>query len=226
MRTITGLVAVCVLTAALGATPAAAELSGKVQLYGHRLDPEGQDARRFTRSSWGGGLSALVAVPGVHRMLTAEAGIEYTNFLSETTEFRDDLTGLRVEQQTDQYYVRFYAGPRVGLHGNGFIRPYFATHIAAVLYGISTDVVIPDDTNRQNEIRQNLRDENKAAFGYDISVGVDWNLLNRFPIETGMRFLKSVNVPQQLGDGSIAIQPGYVQYYAGIGFNFPVEDRW
>ena len=74
------------------------------------------------------------------------------------------------------------------------------------VYGISTDVVVPDDRDREREIRQNLRREYKAAFGYDFTVGVDWNLLDRFPIETGVRYLKSFNVPQQLGEGSVRIE--------------------
>lgn len=217
--------AIAMLALTLGAAAAPAQVTGKVQLYGHRMQPEGQDAKRFSRASWGGGLSGLLSLKNAYNLIALEGGLEYTNFLSETTQFFDPLTGLRVEQQTEQHYVRLYLGPRVGLHGNGFVRPFFATHVAGVFYGISTDVVIPDDVNRQNEIRQHLQDENKAAFGYDVTAGVDWNLLNRFPIETGVRFLKSFNVPQQLGDGSVPIHPGYVQYYLGVGMNFPTERR-
>lgn len=225
MRSLVFVVAVLLVVVVSAAPRAAAEPAGKFQIYVMRMDPEGQDAKRFTRASWGGGLSVLLSLRNIQHLLALEGGVDFTNFLSETTEFRDAVTGLRVEQQTNQYYVRMYLGPRAGLHGNGFIRPFMATHIAGVFYGIGTDVVIPDDTNRENEIRQTLSDENKAAFGWDVGVGVDWNILNRFPVETGVRFLKSFNVPQQLGDGSVEIQPGYIQYYVGVGANFPLEGR-
>ena len=93
-----------------------------------------------------------------------------------------------------------------------------AVHIAFVSHVISTDVVVPDDVNRENEIRQNLRSASQSAFGYDLDAGSDLNFGKWF-VEGGGRFAKSFNVPQQLGDGAVSIHPGYIQIYLGIGVN-------
>ena len=94
--------------------------------------------------------------------------------------------------------------------------------LAIILYGISTDVVVPDDFNRENEIRQNLRSEHRVVMGYDANLGVALNFMDRVAVDGGVKFLKSLNVPQQLGANSVSIQPGYFQYYLGIGVSFEV----
>ncbi len=204
------------------ATAAPSLDQGKIQIYLLRMDPTSRDAKEFTRASWGGGASVVAPVPQLGNLFAGVLGIDIANMLSEKTEFRDQLTGLRVEQQTNQSYMRFYLGGRVGPHGYGFVRPHVGSDIALVLYDITTDVVVPDDTDRQNEIRQNLRDETQAAFGWDVTAGVDFNFVNAIPVELGVRWLKSFNVPQQLGAGSVTVQPAYVQYYlaAGVSFGF------
>ena len=124
-----------------------------------------------------------------------------------------------MEQQTSQYFGRIYMGPEIGPHGNGTFRPHAGANIALVLYGISTDVVVPDDYNREQEIRQNLSGEHRAAFGYDVTLGVDINPWSKVSFDVGARFIKSLNVPQQLGAGSEPIHPGYVEGYLGVAFS-------
>lgn len=209
----------CLLAASAWASPASAQ-QGKAQIYLHRMEPSGQDADRFSKAAWGGGMEGMLSVPQIHHLLAFTLGFDISNLYSQTTEFRDSKTGLRVEQQTDQSYIRGYIGGRIGAHGNGFVRPFFGGDVALVYSEISTDVVVPDDVNRENEIRQNLRREGNASLGYDLRVGVDWNIANRFPVETGVRYLKSFGVPQQLGAGSVDIAPGYVAVYLAIGVNF------
>ena len=102
----------------------------------------------------------------------------------------------------------------------GLIRPHVGSNIALVIYGISTDVVVPDDVNRENEIRQNLRSRTETGFGWDISLGTDFNIHNRVALEGGVRFLKSFGVPQQLGAGSMRVEPAYFQIYLGLGVGF------
>ena len=140
--------------------------------------------------------------------------------LDQTTTFQDQLTGLRVEQQTNQDFFRLYLGGRLGPHGHGFFRPHVGAHLALVHYGISTDVVVPDDVNRENEIRQNLRDEGEWGTGWDVSLGSDLNFSDRVAVEGGVRFLKSFGVPQQLGAGSVEVSPGYLEIYFGVGLGF------
>ena len=198
--------------------PAVARAGVHLSLHGIHMDPSGRDAKNFSRSSYGVGVHTAFSVPQVGDLVAGGFGIELVNMLSETREFRDTQTGLRMEQQTTQDYIRVYLGPEIGPHGLGFFRPHLGFHVALVHYGISTDVVIPDDIDRENEIRQNLSSDSHTAFGYDIDAGVDLNFGKWF-IEGGTRFAKSFNVPQQLGDGSVQVHPGYVQIYVGVGGN-------
>ena len=201
------------------APPMAVQAGVNASFYGIHMDPSGQDAKDFSRAAIGGGVHASVPVPRLGNLLAGSIGIEIVNLLSETHEFQDSQTGFRVQQQTSQNYFRLYLGPQIGPSGHGFFRPHVGAHVALVNYGISTDVVVPNDTNRENEIRQNLRSENRTVFGYDLNAGTDFNFGNWF-IEGGTRFAKSFNVPQQLGGGAVTIHPGYIQIYAGLGANF------
>ena len=203
-----------VLAVVLGA--ALAHADGKVSLYTLRMDPSGQDAKQYSRGNWGGGLSATFAVPQVANLIAGTVGFEYVNLLSDDLAMQDPVTLLRVEQQTRQHYARLYLGPEFGPHGDGFLRPHAGANLAAVFYGIHTDVVVPDDVNRENEIRQNLKSENRVAMGYDVNAGLDLQVRG-FSLDGGVRFLKSFNVPQQLGPGSVTIHPGYFQFYFGVG---------
>lgn len=193
---------------------------GKVGIYGIRMVPSGKDAGDYSRPGWGGGLHVVVPVPRLRNGLAGVAGIDIVNLLSETIEFRDTFTGLRVEQQTSQDYIRLFIGSQVGGHGNGFIRPHAGINLALVNYRISTDVVVPDDEDRENEIRQNLREKSRWAFGYDITLGVDLNFSNKIALDGGVRYLRTFSLPQQLGENSVTIHPRYLQVYIGIGISF------
>jgi opacity protein-like surface antigen len=195
-------------------------MPGHIGIYGIHMTPSGLDAERYSRAGLGGGIMAVVPVPSTARLLAGVVGLEFVNLLSDKTEFRDLMTGLRVEQQTSQHYGRLYLGGRFGIHGHEFFRPYAGANIALNFYGISTDVVVPDDSDREKEIRQNLRSEDRAAFGYDGTLGVDFDLATKFNVGLGMRFVKTFNVPQQLGAGSVPVSPGYFQLFLGFGVNF------
>lgn len=214
-----GVVWGAMLLAAAVALPTVARAQVIASFHGIHMDPSGQDAKDFSHASYGGGLHASFPVPQLGNLFAGGVGIELVNMLSESHEFRDATTGLRVEQETSQMYFRLYLGPEIGPHGNGFFRPHVGAHVALINYGISTDVVVPDDIDRENEIRQNLRSENRTVFGYDLDAGADLNFGLWF-VEGGTRFTKSFNVPQQLGDGAVTIHPGYVQIYVGLGLNF------
>lgn len=184
-----------------------------------RMEPEGADAEEYSKASWGGGLVFFATPPGPAKLFAGVFGFDFIVMLTETTEFQDSVTGLRVEQQTSQNYMRFYLGGRLGHQGHGTFRPYLEGNIALVYYNISTDVVIPDDWDRENEIRQNLDEEGKAAFGYDFAVGMEWNFNDFVYLDLGAKYLKSFNVPQQLGEGSVTVHPQYIQFYAGLNFS-------
>ncbi len=197
-----------------------ATAGGKLGLYGLFMEPDGQDAEEFSRAGYGGGIHVVFPLPQVHNLVAFVAGIETVNLLNDTVEYYDPQTLLRVEQQTSQDYTRLYAGPQIGPHGRGFLRPHAGVDVAAVLYGISTDIVVPDDYNREQEIRQNLRSKHRTVFGYDLTLGVDLNFWNRVSLDTGVRYLRSFGLPQQLGEGSVTIHPHYFQGYLGVGVAF------
>ena len=211
------------VTLSIGFSDATA--GGKLGIYGIRMAPDGKDAENYSRPGWGGGLHVVVPVPQFRNGVAGVAGIDIANLLSETIVFNDNLTGLRVEQQTSQDYIRSYIGSQVGGHGNGFIRPHAGINLALIYYGIKTDVVVPDDSDRENEIRQNLRKKGKWVFGYDITLGVDLNFSNTIALDGGVRYLKTFSLPQQLGENSVTIHPQYFQVYIGIGISFRMISR-
>ena len=186
----------------------------RLGLYVNRLDPADREARDFARPGWGGGLDVSWPIDGTAGMLSAIGGIEGSSLLSNVKEFRDGLTGLRVEQHTDQFYGRLFLGGELGPHGNGFLEPYANLAIAVVFYGINTHVEIPDDFDRENSINQVLSEQNEAAFGWSAGTGLHLNF-GRWGIDGGVRFLKQYGVPQQLGDGAVTIQPSYIQTRLG-----------
>ena len=196
--------------------------SGNIGAYGIYMVPRGVDAEDYSRPSFGFGMQYVAPMPKIRYFLFGVAGFEIIHFHSETVKFRDSVTGLRVEQQTSQNYFRFYLGPRIQGDKIGFIKPYVGVHISFVLYGISTDVVIPDDSDRENEIRQNLSNKSKSVFGADITVGMKFQIDKIFLVDGGVRYLSSFSLPQQLGDGSVTVHPKYFQIYVGIGLSLDV----
>ena len=201
------------------AVPAFAAIP-RVTIYATRIDPADRAARDYARPGYGGGVDISWPISGSQGMVSGIGGIEITSLLSKVKTFQDQLTGLRVEQHTDQVYGRLFVGGELGPHGNGFLQPYANASLALVFYNINTDVVIPDDSDRQNDINQHLSGENEAAFGWSAGTGANLNF-GRWGIDGGVRFLKQYGVPQQLGDGAVTIQPSYIQYRLGLSVAIP-----
>jgi opacity protein-like surface antigen len=198
---------------------------GKISLYGIRMVPSGEDAEDYSRPGWGGGLRVVAPIPQLHNLFAANAGIEAVNLLSRTIVFQDQVTGLRTEQQTDQFFFRTYLGGQIGGHGNGFIRPHAGLNLALTVYNYNVDVVIPDDSDRENEIRQDLDQASEVVFGYDVTLGVDLNFSNTIVVDGGVRYIKSFAVPQQLADDAEKIHPQYFQIYLGVGVAFELLQK-
>jgi len=201
--------ALCALAfPALAATP-------RFTIYGMLMDPTDKAARDYSDPGWGGGVDVSWPVTGTEGMLSMVGGIEAASLLSAVKKFQDPTTGLRIEQHTDQVYGRLFLGGELGPHGNGTIQPYGNLAVAFVMYGINTDVVIPDDSNLENSINQHLSGQTEAAFGWSAGAGVNLNF-GRWGLDGGLRFLKQYGVPQQLGAGAVTIQPSYFQYRLGL----------
>jgi opacity protein-like surface antigen len=190
----------------------------KLEVYAVRMDPLGPDASNFSRSGFGVGLEATLPLPRTYRLVAWTLGLEAVNLLSQSHDFRDEDTGLHMEQRTTQNYVRLFTGGEVGVHTSGFVRPYAGVHVAAVWYGIGQELVIPDDSNPENDVHQQLASSSHIAFGWDGAMGLDLNFHDRFSLDFGVRYLHSYGVPQQLGHGAVTIHPSNTQYRIGIGF--------
>lgn len=225
MRSPRFVLVVLALLAAAATAPAARAGDGKITLYGIRLDPSDRDARNYSRPGWGAGLQAVAPLPNTQGLLAIVGGLEGVNLLSKTVKYIDPVTSLRVEQQTSQNYGRFFVGGQFGSHSNGALRPYLGSNVALVVYGIGTDVVVPDDTDRENEIRQHLRSRTETAFGWDVNAGLDVNFSNRWVLDGGVRWLHSYGLPEQLGEEAVRIEPSYVQVYFGVGVSFGTLGR-
>ena len=49
---------------------------------------------------------------------------------------------------------------------------------------------------------------------------MDLDIATRFNLDGGVRYVKTFNVPQQLGEGSVPINPEYFQVFLGFGVSF------
>lgn len=195
---------------------------GKVGVYGIYMEPRLADSGDFSDPGWGFGLHAVAPFKQVHNLLAGVAGFEIVNLMSETHSFWDPYLGAPVDQTTSQNFYRLYLGPSIGPHGPGFFRPHAGTNVALVVYDISTHVEIGDPVQPYST---ELSSRTEAAFGWDLNGGVDLNIANRFPVDVGVRYLKSFNVPQQLGSSAVTVYPQYFQFYIGVGMSFREIDK-
>ena len=204
--------------AALVPRPALAD--GKVSIYVSRMEPTDVDARRYSRASWGGGIDAVLPWYAADNLVALTGGLEISNMLSQSTNVYDPIIRETLKQTTSQSYGRFFVGGRIGPHGPGFVRPHVGANVALVWYGISTDIDIPDPNDVDHTITKTLDSNYKAAFGYDANAGIDLNFANKVPVEVGVRYVKSFNVPQPLGQGAVSVSPSYLQTYLAVGMGF------
>lgn len=211
-----------VLVSALAALAALAPAAGagpSVNVQGIWMKPNGADADRYARESWGGGVQLVWPVAATRDLLAGVVGLEVVNLMSERHEYRQrEFPFLRIIQSTNQSYGRLYVGPRFGLHGRQALRPHLGVSVGVNWYGISTDVEVPDDYDVENTLRQNLSRQDEAVFGWDGTLGLEVRFGERFGMDGGVRYVKSFGVPQQLGEGSVEVSPEYVQGYLGMTF--------
>lgn len=203
-----------VLLLLFGVSPAFAAMP-RLGLYGSAMVPADAEARQYAEG--GAGLGADLSLPlnGTEGMVSLIVGFEWSNLLYQVVEFRDPFSGLRVEQVTDQSYMRLYVGGELGPHGNGFLQPYANLAVALVHYYVNTNVVIPNDSDPANPLVQDVSEEYAFAFGWSGGAGVNLNF-GRWGIDGGVRFLKQYGVPAQLGTGSVTVHPAYLQMRLGL----------
>ena len=195
--------------------------SGKLGIFVIRMAPYGQDAETYTVPSWGVGVHAVFPLPIVSKIFAVTGGFEFVEFLHKTLDLTDNVTGLKVEQTTDQGYARLFAGAQVGGHGNGFLRPHAGVNLALIYHNFSIANVVPNDADPDNPISQYLTNIERVVFGYDLAIGLDLNFSNTVALDGGIKYVKSFSVPQQLGPlDAVKIYPQYFQIYFGVGISF------
>ena len=204
----------CMFLLLMLASPASAAVP-RFGLYGSVMVPSDDEARKYAENSFGAGIDLSWPLNGTEGMLSGIVGFEWTNLNYQVVEFRDPYTGLRVEQHTDQSYMRFFLGGEIGPHGDGFLQPYANIAVALVHYYINTNVVIPNDSDPENPLVQDLTEQYEFAFGWSGGAGVNFNF-GRFGIDGGVRYLKQYGVPHQLGTGSVTVHPSYIQTRVGL----------
>ena len=194
----------------------------RIGLYGSVMVPTDDQARQYAENSLGGGLDISWPLNGTEGLISGIGGFEWTNLNYQTVELRDPTTGLRVEQVTDQSYMRLFLGGELGPHGDGFLQPYANLAIALVHYYVNTNVVVPNDADPENPLVQDLSENHEWAFGWSGGAGVNLNF-GRWGIDGGVRFLKQYGLPQQLGTGAVTVHPAYLQ--TRLGVSFPIRTQ-
>lgn len=200
-----------------------AQEAGKVRIHGIYMMPYGHDAQDVSRAGFGIGGNVAYPLPSTRGALAGIAGLEYVNLLSETIEFTDYVGGVPfpVSQQTSQGMARLYLGTEFGPHNaRALFQPHAGADLALVVYWISTDIVIENENDPNNNVSKNKSGNAKAVFGFDLTMGLDMKFWDQVSIDGGIKYLKSFSLPQQLGEGAVTMYPQYFQVYLGAGFSF------
>jgi opacity protein-like surface antigen len=205
---------VCVLV------PAAEANDSRLGLHALYLEPSGYDTRRASNDAWGANLEVVLVPPGTWDAIAFHIGGDWMRIDSWKQTSIHRPSGLRIERETNQDLYRVFLGARLGHQGHGFLRPYASGSIALNVFNIDTDVVIPDDSAEDNDIRQDVESDSETAFGFDAGVGLEFNFSNRWYIDVGGKFIKTFDVPKQLGEDAEEIHPQYLQAYIGAGVTF------
>jgi opacity protein-like surface antigen len=198
---------------------------GKAELYVHRMSPYNKVARETSKSNWGGGARVVVPIPQVSNLIAGTFGLEYTDMRSTTNVRYDPDTMLRVEEQANQGIFRISLGGEIGPHGRGFLRPHAGMAGCVFIYSVSTDIVIPNDADPENEVRQHYDSDSKAVMGWEATLGLDLNFSDTVCLDGGVRYLRSFSAPQQLRGALETIYPDYFQAYLAVGVSFAVAKK-
>lgn len=209
---------IALLLIAFAAVPAQA--GAKVGIYGVYLEPYGMDAEQYSEGAVGWGVQAVLPSSRPIHMFAMVLGFENVFLQAHTEDIREPRTGFLIQQRTRQRYTRFYLGAELGGHGRAFFRPHVGANIAAVNYGFSIDLIIPNDLSDEPLLQQNVWEEDHWVFGQDLNAGLDLRFSEWLSTDVGVRYLKSWAVPQDLGKDAVTVHPEYFQIYAGICTSF------
>lgn len=205
------------------ASAQAADISGRLALYGTHLSSTG-DVDEFTDGAWGGGLAVMAVIPGAGNLLGVDLGVEAARFEKTTIVYQPTPFDFRRELTNSQDLFRLFLGLQVGPHGHGFLQPYAAVHGTLVNHSINTTLTEPDDVNPDLTHTQ-TSGEGDWGTGYDLTLGTNLNFWDRFGIQGGVRYLRTFGLNEPLGDEAKTIDPEYVEVFLGASITFDYLDR-
>jgi opacity protein-like surface antigen len=204
-------------------SPRVAGAGGRVAVHGLRMVPQNSDAREVSEANWGAGLMGAFPLKSLGRLMAGTVGIEGVEFNTARSSGRNRF-GEPYTQVITQEFYRLSAGLEVGPHGRGFLRPHAGVGASLAHYRIDNDLTYSGGFGSEYETVE-LSDESHTRLGYDLSLGVDLNVMNRFGVDGGVRYVKSFDVPQDLGEDSEKIHPDYIQIYAGVMVSFELFEE-
>jgi len=206
------------LCAALFTAGVASAVPKKAEIYVLGRFPSGPEAK--DHSGEGAGLGGCIVFPShrVAKLFAAVGGVDWVELESKTRGL--DWTDYNAEtrQITTQHYARIYVGGEIGGHGHGFLRPHAGVNFAVIGYWIYTRVQEWDYQTADWETFRPKRLRFRPSLGYDLSCGMEFNFRDKWMIDLGLRTLRSLFVPLQLGDDAVTIYPQYGEIYLGVGF--------
>jgi hypothetical protein len=215
---------------AIPATPARAQLIAEpppaervlhpphVAVYAMRLDPGAPLRKGSWNSGYGGGFDVSWPVMRTQGLLALVGGAEASSFYSGVRTEVDTASGERAEHHMDQLYGRVFVGGELGPHGDGTLEPYANLALSMIAYGYYDDIQL----TAGDASRELLVSQHEVAAGWSAGAGVNLNFRG-FGMTGGVRYLRQFGTPQQLGNGTVRVEPAYMQYRLGVTVPFPIE---
>jgi len=191
----------------------------RIALYAMRIDPGAPLRQGAWNSGYGGGADVSWPIPRTQGLFAAFGGAEVSSLYSGVRTEADTASGQVAEHHMDQLYGRFFAGAELGPHGDGTLEPYANLAFAMIAYGYFDDVKITAGDASQ----ELLVSDHEVAAGWSAGAGMNLNFAH-FGLTGGVRYLRQFGTPRQLGNGTVVIQPAYMQYRIGITAPFPVPE--
>jgi hypothetical protein len=197
--------------------PPAEAATPRASVYATRMDSGAPLRRGPWNSGYGGGAEVSWPIPRVQGLLALLGGAEVSSLYSGRHTVVDTASGDRAEHDMDQLYFRAFVGGELGPHGDGTIEPYANLALSMLVYGYAEDLKLTSGGATKNLYVS----QHEVGVAWAAGAGVNLNF-RRFGVTGGVRYLRQFGAPRQLGNGTVVIQPAYVQYRVGITAPFPV----
>jgi hypothetical protein len=197
---------------------AASAIPNKAELYLLGRFPSGPEAEDHSGDGVGIGFCAVAPSHRVAKLFALVIGADWVELDSKNRDLDWRDYNAHVRQITTQNYARLYLGGEMGGHGHGFLRPHAGVNFALIGYWIYTRLQEWDYESNEWETFRPKKLNFRPSLGYDLSLGLEFNFRDKWMIDLGLRTLRSLFVPLQLGPEAVTIYPQYGEVYLGVGF--------